>query len=180
MAKYLRKRKKPAHLWILPALLLAASVFCFLRANSGKGPVCEDYALTLPEGMVLQNKDKTQDSLILRGEDTVGGILHCPFGSSKPPALYPINHQSSEIIIATLKAADAPGTNPAASDYMDYILGGGIHSYSCVASFVNRNTEYKHYMIFCEKGILTLWFDTAQIESEIMDSISSTFAVAQP
>jgi len=180
MAKYLRKRKKPVLLWILPVLLLAALGFFFLRMNSGKGPVCKDYVLTLPEGMVLQNKDKTQDSLILRGEDTVGGILHCPFGSSKPPALYPINHQSSEIIIATLKAADAPGTNPAASDYMDYILGGGIHSYSCVASFVNRNTEYKHYMIFCEKGILTLWFDTAQIESEIMDSISSTFAVAQP
>ena len=180
MAKYLRKRKTPVLLWILPVLLLTALGFFFLRMNSGKGPVCEDYVLTLPKGMVLQNKDKTQNSLILRGEDTVGGILHCPFGSSKPPVLFPINHQSSEIIIATLKAADAPGTNPAASDYMDYIIGGGIHSYSCVASFVNRNTEYKHYMIFCEKGILTLWFDTAQVESEIMDSISSTFSVVQP
>ena len=180
MAKYLRKRKMPVLVWILPVLLVVASLFLFLRINSSEKPVCEDYTLTLPEGMVLQNKDKTQDSLILRGEKTVGGILHCPFGTSKAPVLYPINHQSSEIIIATLKAADAPGTNPAASDYMDYIISGGIDSYSCVASFVNRSTEYKHYMIFCEKGILTLWFDTAQVESGIMDSISSTFSVVQP
>ena len=180
MAKYLRKRKTPVLVWILPVLLVAASVFFFLRMNSAKEPVCEHYVLTLPEGMVLQNKDKTQNSLILRGEDTVGGILHCPFGSSKPPVLYPINHQSSEIIIATLKAADAPGTNPDSSDYMDYIMEGGSHSYSCVASFVNRSTEYKHYMIFCEKGILALWFDTAQVESETMDSISRTFSVVQP
>lgn len=179
MAKYLRKRKTPVLVWILPVLLVAASVFFFLRANSGKKPVCGDYTLTLPEGFVLRQEDDTH-SLILHGEDVAGGILHCPFGSSEPPVLYPINHQSSEAIIATLKAADAPGTNPAASDYMDYIMGGGMHSYSCVASFVNRSTEYKHYMIFCEKGILTLWFDTAQVESETMDSISSTFSVIQP
>ena len=180
MAKYLRKEKKPVFFWALPVLILAAFVFFFLRANSGSKPVGEDYTLTLPEGYVLQQDDKTQNSLILRGEAVAGGILHCPFGSSEPPALYPINHQSAEAIIATLKAADAPGTNPAASDYMDYIMGGGSDSYSCVASFVNRNTEYKHYMIFCEKGILTLWFDTAQVESVIMDSISSTFSVTQP
>ena len=64
MAKYLRKRKNPVLLWILPVLLLTALGFFFLRMNSGKGPVCKDYVLTLPEGMVLQNKDKTQDSLI--------------------------------------------------------------------------------------------------------------------
>jgi len=178
MAKYLRKRKKPAHLWILPALLLAASVFCFLRANSGKKPVCGDYTLNLPEGFVLRQEDDTR-SLILHGEAVAGGILHCPFGSSEPPVLYPINHQASEIIIATLKAADAPGTNPDASDYMDYMMEGGMYSYSCVASLINRNAEYKHYMIFCEKGILTLWFDTAQVESEMMDSISATFSVVQ-
>lgn len=178
MAKYLRKRKKPVLVWILPALLVAASVF-FLRTNSGKKPVCADYTLTLPEGFVLRQEDSTR-SLILQGEKIVGGILHCPFGSSEPPALFPINHQSSEAIIATLKAADAPGTNPAASDYMDYMIEGGSYSYSCVASFINRNAEYKHYMIFCEKGILTLWFDTDQVESEIMDSISHTFAVIQP
>ena len=178
MAKYLRKRKQPVLLWIF--LLLAAAAALFLLIKPGKEPVCENYTLNLPEGFVLQYDDKTRNSRILRGEDVAGGVLHCPFGSSEPPVLYPINHQSSEAIIATLKAADAPGTNPEASDYMDYIMGGGMHSYSCVASFVNRNTEYKHYMIFCEKGILTLWFGTAQIESEIMDSISSTFAVAQP
>ena len=179
MAKYLHKKKSLGFFWVLPALLLAVSAFFFLRDNSGSKPVCEDYTLTLPEGFVLRQEDDMR-SLILREEAVAGVILHCPFGSSKPPALYPINHQASESIIETLKAADAPGTNPAASDYMDYIIGGGIHAYSCVASFVNRNTEYKHYMIFCEKGILTLWFDTAQVESEVMDNISSTFSVVQP
>ena len=179
MAKYLRKRKTPLLFWVLPILLLSVSVFFFLRANAGKEPVCEDYTLTLPEGFVLKQEDDTR-SLILCGEHVAGGILHCPFGSSEPPALYPLNRQSSEAILATLKAADAPGTNPDASDYMDYMIEGGYHSYSCVASLINRNTEYKHYMIFCEKGILTLWFDTAQVESETMDSISSTFAVIQP
>ena len=179
MAKYLRKRKTPVLVWILPVLLVAASVFFCFRTNSVKQPVCGDYTLTLPEGFVLRQEDDTR-SLILRGEDVAGGVLHCPFGSSKAPVLYPINHQSSEIIIATLKAADAPGTNPDFSDYMDYIMEGGSHSYSCVASFVNRSTEYKHYMIFCEKGILTLWFDTAQVESETMDDISRTFALVQP
>ena len=179
MAKYLRRRKKPVLFWILLILLLAASVFLFLRTKSGRKPVCEDYTLNLPEGFVLRQEDDTR-SLILLGEDAVGGILHCPFGTSRPPILYPINSQSAEAIIATLKAADAPGTNPGPSDYMDYIMEGGSHSYSCVASFVNRNTEYKHYMIFCEKGILTLWFDTAQAASEIMDNISRTFALVQP
>ena len=178
MAKYLRKQKTPLLFWVLPILLLAVSVFFFLRGNSGKKPVCEDYTLTLPEGFVLKQEEDTR-SLILVGENVAGGILHCPFGSSEPPALYPLNRQSSEAILATLKAADVPGTNPDASDYMDYIMGGGMHSYSCVASFVNRSTEYKHYMIFCEKGILTLWFDTAQVESETMDSISRTFSVVQ-
>ena len=176
MAKYLRKQKKPVLLWILPILLLTASVFFFLRTSSGKKPVCEDFTLTLPEGFVLRQEEDTR-SLILQGENVAGGILHCPFVSSEPPALYPINHQSAEAIITTLKAADAPGTNPDASDYMDYIMGGGMHSYSCVASFVNRNAEYKHYMIFCEKGILTLWFDTDLVASETMDSISSGFSV---
>lgn len=178
MAKYLRRRKPPVLFLMLLGIVFA--IILFALSNSGKQPVCGEYALVLPEGYVLQHDDKTRDSLILPNGDVVGGILHCPFGTSKAPALYPLNHQASEAIIATLKAADAPGTNPDASDYMDYIMGGGMHSYSCVASFVNRNTEYKHYMIFCEKGILTLWFDTAQVESETMDSISRTFCVVQP
>lgn len=178
MAKYLRRRKPPVLFLMLLGIVFA--VILFVLSNSGKQPVCGEYELVLPEGYVLQRDDKTQNSLILRSEEVVGGILHCPFGISKTPALYPINHQASEVIIATLKAADAPGTNPDASDYMDYIMEGGSYSYSCVASFVNRNAEYKHYMIFCEKGILTLWFDTAQVESEIMDSISKTFSVVQP
>lgn len=180
MAKHLHMRKKSVLFWILPVLLLAASVFFFFQTKSGTEPVCENYTLKMPEYLVLQQDDKRKDSLLLRGELVVGGILHCPFVSSEPPVLYPINHQSSEAIIATLKAADAPGTNHTTFDDLDYIMEGGSHSYSCVASFVNRNTEYKHYMIFCEKGILTLWFDTGLIASEVMDSISSTFAVVQP
>lgn len=178
MAKYLRRRKIPVLFWLL--LLMVSAALLLLPAKSGKQPVCGEYSLTLPEGWVLQRDDKTQDSLILRNGEVVGGILHCPFGTSKAPALYPINHQTSETVIATLNAADAPGTNPAASDYMDYIMEGGSYSYSCVASFINRNAEYKHYMIFCEKGILTAWFDTALIESETIDSISITFSVEQP
>lgn len=92
MAKYLRRKKLPVLFWI--PLILVSAVLFFLLTNSGRQPVREEYTLTLPEGFVLQTDDKTRNALILRGEDTAGGVLHCPFGSSEPPTLYPINHQA--------------------------------------------------------------------------------------
>lgn len=177
MAKYLRK-KRPS---VVGLILVFAVVLLLFLIHSGKKPVCEDYQLSLPEGYVLQQDSKTEDCLILRSGDIVGGVLHCPFskgflGFKKPPQLYPMDRTASTSIIETLKAADAPGTNPVSSDYMDYIMESGDTIYSCVASFINRNAEYYHYMIFFKSGILTLWFDTALVDSETIGSITSSFS----
>lgn len=174
MAKYLRKKKSSVIGYLL---VIAATALLFLLLKPGKTSFCVDYWLTLPEGYVLQQDRKTQDSLILSNGYTVGGVLHCPFSKGETPQLYPLDRTACTTVVDTLKAANAPGTNPGPSDYMDYIMENGGGMYSCVASFINESAEYQHYMLFFEAGILTLWFDTARIDSETMEHMSSNFSV---
>jgi|GEM_PF-6177971 len=178
MARYLRKRKTPI---VLLLIIITVALF-LLIANHSKESVCTDYQIMLPEGYFLQRDSKTKDSLILCNNDIVGGVLHCPFskglwGTVEAPQLYPLDRIAIKTVTETLKAADAPGTNPHPSDYMDYWVESGGGMYSCIGSFINRNAEYKHYMVFFEDGILSLWFDTSLVDSKIIDSIANNFSV---
>lgn len=161
-------------------LILSLSLLLLLADNSKK-PVCTDYTLILPEGYDLQYDDKNRDSLFLRSGDIVGGVLHCPFsrgifGTADAPQLHPLNRLRTEILIKTLKAADAPGTTPSLFDYMDYSMSGQGPVYSAEASFINRSAEYKHYMLFFDDGVLTLWFDTSLADAETIQAIAANFS----
>lgn len=171
---------KKKQLFIL-LLLICLGGFLLLRGE--KASVRFEYSLSLPEGYVLQTDEKTGNAEILRDGQTIGKVVNCLYtqrilGSTKPSDIHSLSFHIplySEIILATLEAADVPGTDLASFDRM---MEGSLYT-DCQIWLGNREQEYQYYLYLFEEGILALWFDLSQTELSRTYEIAAGFSVTR-
>lgn len=137
------------------------------------------YGIVLPDGFECQSNGTPSGCDLLLNGKTVGGVLICSYPkeflkTTQPPRILPNFFTShSDIILKTLKNADAPGTGRPRFDCS--IETDNVSD--CYIWFGNRQEEYEHHVYFLDDGILTLWFDMTRIEKSVADSLASKFTV---